>query len=91
MNISAKDIIRKILFLSASILMLAGISSCEHEEVPMGDDVIFARQLEKQSYQSIILKRSMDYAVLLPAEYENSTDSFPVVYLLHGYGDDEKA
>ena len=91
MNIGVKDIIRAIMFLSASILMLAGISACEREEAPPVEEVPFVRLLEKQSYQSNILNRSMDYAVLLPAAYENSTDQYPVVYLLHGYGDDETA
>jgi enterochelin esterase-like enzyme len=91
MNIGAKEIIRSIMFLSASILMLAGISACEDGADPPGDPVPFERLLKGQTYQSQILHRSMNYAVLLPAEYDNSTDSFPVVYLLHGYGDDEKA
>lgn len=29
--------------------------------------------------------------VLLPAEYESSTERYPVLYLLHGYGDDHTA
>jgi S-formylglutathione hydrolase FrmB len=71
--------------------MLAGISACEPEVNPPDEEIPFVRLLEKQSYQSQLLHRSMDYAVLLPEEYENSTDSYPVVYLLHGYGDDETA
>jgi len=90
MTIILKSTIRTILFLSASILVLAGISACGRGDDPP-DEVPFVRLLEEQSYQSIVLKRSMDYAVLLPEEYENPTDSFPVVYLLHGYGDNETA
>ena len=33
----------------------------------------------------------MDYAVLLPEDYEKSTGHYPVVYLLHGFGDNETA
>jgi hypothetical protein len=83
MEISSKDKIRVWLFLSTVFFLLTGISACDPEDNPP-DDPAFVRLLEKQTYQSTILKRSMDYAVLLPAEYENSTDSFPVVYLLHG-------
>jgi S-formylglutathione hydrolase FrmB len=90
MEIISKDKIRVCLFLSTVFFLLTGISACDPEDNPP-DDTPFVRLLEKQSYQSAILKRSMDYAVLLPAEYENSSDSFPVVYLLHGYGDDETA
>jgi enterochelin esterase-like enzyme len=91
MKISKKGFIRTIIFLPASILLLSGISACQQEELPPDEEVPFVRLLEKQSYQSALLNRSMDYAVLLPAAYENSTDSFPVVYLLHGFGDNETA
>lgn len=91
MRIITQKILRAILFLSASIFMLAGISACDRENDPPDDETPFVRLLEKQSYYSNLLRRSMDYAVLLPPEYENSADSFPVVYLLHGFGDDETA
>ncbi len=38
---------------------------------------------------SAILGRDVAYAVYLPPGYEASTQRFPVVYLLHGYTDDE--
>jgi enterochelin esterase-like enzyme len=38
-----------------------------------------------------LLNRAIEYAVLLPAGYDESEDSYPVVYLLHGFGDDETA
>ena len=90
MKVIIKEITRSLFFLSASIFMLAGISACKQEENPP-EDIPFVRLLEEQSYKSEILNRSMTYAVLLPAAYENSADSFPVVYLLHGFGDDEMA
>ncbi|CAN0460903.1 unnamed protein product, partial [Phaeothamnion confervicola] len=40
---------------------------------------------------SEILNYDLEYAVLLPEGYNESEDSYPVVYLLHGYGDDETA
>ena len=88
MNLRTK--IRVWIFLPVVVMLLTGISACDPEDDP-ADDTPFVRLLEKQTYQSSILKRSMDYAVLLPEEYENTTDSFAVVYLLHGYGDDETA
>lgn len=52
----------------------------------------FKRLHEKQLLKSNILKKDMTYAVLLPPEYETSAEAtFPVVYLLHGYGDNETA
>jgi S-formylglutathione hydrolase FrmB len=84
-----KSILRLLFLIPGLVLLTFGMAGCDEDDPP--PDVPFVRLLENQSYQSTILRRSMSYAVLLPAEYENSTDSFPVVYLLHGYGDDEKA
>ncbi len=35
--------------------------------------------------------RSINYSVYLPPHYDQSTRSYPVVYLLHGYSDNETA
>ncbi len=40
------------------------------------------------SMTSKILKMDRNYAVYLPADYETSQRSYPVLYLLHGAGDD---
>jgi len=37
---------------------------------------------------SKILKGERKYAVYLPPDYETSERSYPVLYLLHGAGDD---
>ncbi len=47
--------------------------------------------VEGLSMQSDILGYSVDYAVYLPPGYETSNRSYPVVYLLHGFTDDETA
>ena len=41
------------------------------------------------SLPSKILKGDRKYAVYLPADYEMSQRSYPVLYLLHGGGDDQ--
>ena len=41
------------------------------------------------SMQSKILKMERKYAVYLPPDYESSERSYPVLYLLHGGGDDQ--
>jgi len=51
----------------------------------------FVRLLQNQSVKSNILDLSINYEVLLPENYNTSKDSFPVVYLLHGYGDSQTA
>ncbi|HEY5533314.1 MAG TPA: alpha/beta hydrolase-fold protein, partial [Ignavibacteria bacterium] len=38
---------------------------------------------------SKILKMDRKYAVYLPPDYETSQRSYPVLYLLHGAGDDQ--
>jgi enterochelin esterase-like enzyme len=38
---------------------------------------------------SNILKMERKYAIYLPPDYETSERSYPVLYLLHGSGDDQ--
>ncbi|NJM93924.1 MAG: esterase family protein [Cytophagales bacterium] len=49
------------------------------------------RVVEGQKVESKILKRAIPYSVYLPASYGSSERSYPVLYLLHGYSDDETA
>ncbi len=41
------------------------------------------------SMHSDILKMERKYALYLPPDYDSSERSYPVLYLLHGYGDDQ--
>lgn len=41
------------------------------------------------SMESKILKGEREYAIYLPPDYETSDRSYPVLYLLHGAGDDQ--
>ena len=41
------------------------------------------------SLPSTILKMDRKYAIYLPPDYETSSRSYPVLYLLHGAGDDQ--
>jgi len=54
-----------------------------------GDGVPQGRVLEGLRFGSRVLGRDVAHAVYLPPGYEGSTQRFPVVYLLHGYTDDE--
>jgi S-formylglutathione hydrolase FrmB len=49
------------------------------------------RVLEGLEMDSKILKKDVNYSIYLPFDYESSSRSYPVVYLLHGYTDDETA
>jgi len=44
--------------------------------------------LEQKTVKSSILARDVKYTIYLPADYETSERTYPVVYLLHGYTDD---
>lgn len=74
--------------LFALIMVLA--SGCSEDEPKMAP-AEFLRLWEDQVLQSTLLNRPIQYAVLLPEGYNESEDTYPVVYLLHGYGDDETA
>ena len=44
--------------------------------------------IEQQIVKSNILKKEVKYTIYLPADYSTSERTYPVVYLLHGYTDD---
>lgn len=52
---------------------------------PPNESIVY----ESLQYYSQILDRDVSYSVYLPRDYEGSTRKFPVLYLLHGYSDDE--
>src|SRR4030043_1891268 len=45
--------------------------------------------MDNLSMTSKILKMDRKYAIYLPPDYESSQRSYPVLYLLHGAGDDQ--
>ncbi|MGA0896171.1 MAG: alpha/beta hydrolase-fold protein, partial [Flavobacteriaceae bacterium] len=44
--------------------------------------------MDNLSVNSKILKGERNYAIYLPPDYDTSSRSYPVLYLLHGYTDD---
>ena len=54
--------------------------------------VSFAQQtgkvIEQRTVKSALMNKDVKYTIYLPADYETSERSYPVVYLLHGYTDD---
>ncbi|MGB0840549.1 MAG: alpha/beta hydrolase [Chitinophagales bacterium] len=55
------------------------------QNVPMG------KVLEGLKINSKILDKSVNYSVYLPPDYDHSNRAYPIVYLLHGYTDNETA
>lgn len=67
-----------------SLLLLFGIASYA-QKVPL-------RIMEGLSIESKILNQEVKYSIILPEDYYTSkTKKYPVVYLLHGLGDDESS
>ncbi|MGZ5495455.1 MAG: alpha/beta hydrolase [Candidatus Aminicenantales bacterium] len=52
-------------------------------------DIAAGQVLEGLKLSSKVLGRDVAYAIYLPPDYAASTRRYPVVYLLHGYTDDE--
>lgn len=50
-----------------------------------------SKVLEDLSFPSAILKKDKKFTIYLPPDYETSKKSYPVLYLLHGKGDDSTA
>lgn len=44
---------------------------------------------ESLSVKSVVLGKDVEYSIYLPPDYDQSSRRYPVLYLLHGYSDDE--
>lgn len=77
-------------FATALALLFSIFLGCK-KEVPDLDNDPFVRLIENQVLESQILRYQVKYSVLLPEEYETSGIDYPVVYLLHGFGDNHTA
>ena len=45
--------------------------------------------LESLEFQSKLMGKEVSYTIYLPSDYETSNRKYPVVYLLHGYSDND--
>jgi enterochelin esterase-like enzyme len=68
----------KKLFLLTTLILLAPWLKAQHGKV-----------YDNLSMESKILGMDRKYAIYLPPDYETSERSYPVLYLLHGGGDDQ--
>lgn len=67
------------------ILIVSLTLTMTNAQVPQG------KVIEGLSIVSLITGYNVNYSVYLPADYAISNRSYPVVYLLHGYSDNETA
>jgi len=65
------------------ICFLLSAATVYAQNIPVG------KVVEEQNVKSDILGYNVKYAIYLPADYETSNRNYPVVYLLHGYGDNQ--
>lgn len=60
--------------------------------VLLGAQIVVAQNgkvLESLEFESSLVNYPVEYSVYLPPDYETSERSYPILYLLHGYSDDE--
>jgi putative tributyrin esterase len=67
--------------LSASLFLLASVAW--PADVKQG---VAAKNIATVKFQSESLGQERAFNILLPLDYESSTSRYPVLYLLHGYG-----
>jgi enterochelin esterase-like enzyme len=65
----------KKIFLSILGICLLNFALCQ----PMG------KVIEEATVKSSILNKAVRYTIYLPADYDRSERTYPVVYLLHGF------
>lgn len=93
MTTTKKGLMLLAVLFTGLIPILLGLSSCEPDPKPPVPPYKppFVRLLTERILKSSVLNRDIKYAILLPKEYDSLNTKFPVVYLLHGFGDDETA
>lgn len=73
-------------------LLLTSAVGCSSKRVLPDNPGPFQRYTEDMSMHSGILGTDVKFCVLLPESYREDPDRrYPVVYMLHGYGDDHKS
>jgi S-formylglutathione hydrolase FrmB len=69
---------KKLLLLTAILFFAAGVNAQKS-----------GRVLESLKFKSNKVNYPVEYSIYLPPDYDTSQRSYPVLYLLHGYSDDE--
>ncbi len=75
------------------LLACCALWSCGSSDNDSGEVVKppFKRTERSIEMKSTILGQTVKYSVLFPKDYDKTTTDYAVVYLLHGYGDNENA
>lgn len=76
------------------IAITAGlILTCGHlwSETGSQETLYSGKVLETLTFKSTLLNKELHYSIYLPPDYNTSKRSYPAVYLLHGYTDNDTA
>ena len=68
------------------LLLCVGLSSWAAAEIDHG---VLSKNVQSVSFLSKSLGEQRKFNIVLPTDYDTSTSRYPVLYLLHGYGDNE--
>lgn len=85
---------RKFAFIILALLALVGSCACKpkERELPVDPDPVFQRYCQDLTFESTVLRETVRYSVYLPANYTKDKDKrYSVVYMLHGYGDNNNS
>lgn len=82
-----------ILLLICTSLLAAGVLSCQENGRDLPDvPVVFQRWCQDLTFESQVVGETVRYSVYLPADYNTDKEKrYSVVYMLHGYGDDNNS
>lgn len=76
----------------AVLLLIPAISSCKKDGPEQKEEeMTLCIQYKDMEIKSQAMGRTMKYNVLTPPSFDPSEDKYNVIYLLHGYGDDNNA
>ena len=73
------------------MFLLAAVIGCGKEPTPEPVEPEFERYISNIMYENNAQVYKSTYSILLPADYESNLEQrYPVVYMLHGYGESGK-
>jgi enterochelin esterase-like enzyme/poly-gamma-glutamate capsule biosynthesis protein CapA/YwtB (metallophosphatase superfamily) len=77
---------RRILFTALLTLLLRGFAAAAQQTPPCAET---AGRVERPGYRSDFIDTNMVYSIYLPPCYDQSTQVYPTIYLMHGSNEDD--
>jgi len=78
-------------FAVSMIVFMILLTSCLSLSAGNGLPVLSGKVIEGNVFKSDLVAEDVNYSIYLPPDYDHSSRDYPVLYLLHGYTDDETA